>query len=353
MPGGKLLLAAHESPFNVPAKLQAEIQKSISEFDFNRYPDPLSKKLRRQIAFRNGLEPECVLVGNGGDELLLDLLLAWGGNDSAQDGRKRSIMQFSPTFSMYKVYAELLETRILDLPRDPNDFSIDVDLAISCLQNNQVDLCILDNPGNPTGSFMDEADICRIVEASDSLIVVDEAYFEFSGQSMLPYLKNCPNLVILRTFSKAYSLAGLRLGYVLANPEVVDMLARVRMPYSVNAFTQGVGELVMDNVAKFDQSIAEITAQRTWLFEQLQTFAGLKVWPSQANFLLFRVDNAELVWQKLRDDHDIYIRYFANSPGLENCLRVTVGSRHDNIRFITALREVMARLSLPSDALFA
>ncbi|MCL2438405.1 MAG: histidinol-phosphate transaminase [Coriobacteriia bacterium] len=347
IPEGKLILSANESPFNLPASVRAQLQAGIDNFAFNRYPDPLGRRLRQQIADFNGVSSDCVLIGNGGDELLLDILLAWGGNDSGIENKKRTIMQFSPTFSMYRIYADLLETRMLDLPRNPEDFSIEVDQAVDCLQNNQVDVCVIDNPGNPTGQLISEEDLCKIIEASDALVVVDEAYFEFSGQSMVSYLEKYSNMVILRTFSKAYSLAGLRLGYVLACPKVIDMLARVRMPYSVNSFTQWTGQLVMDSLTEFDQGISDIVNERELLFEALKDMAGkntgMKVWPSRANYLLFRADKAHEIWQRLLDVHDIYIRNFSSAPGLKNCLRVTVGSSQENMRFVTALRESIVK----------
>ncbi|MCL2403204.1 MAG: aminotransferase class I/II-fold pyridoxal phosphate-dependent enzyme [Coriobacteriia bacterium] len=368
MPENKLILAANESPFNVPASIRTQLQAGIEDFAFNRYPDPLGQKLRNQIANFNSIDSDCVLLGNGGDELLLDIMLAWGGNDhgkgrkdavqrdgisSSDSSRRRKVLQFTPTFSMYRIYAEVLEAEVINLPRDPESYAIDTEAAVDLLQNQHIDLCFLDNPSNPTGQLMPEPDVCRIIEASNALVVVDEAYFEFSGQSMLRYLDKYPNMVILRTFSKAYSLAGMRLGYVLAQPEVIDMLARVRMPYSVNSFTQWTGQLVMDNLAEFDQGIADIIKERKWLYKVLQDMAdsnkGMKVWPSQANYLLFRVDRAQELWQRLYDIHDIYVRNFASAPGLENCLRVTVGSSQENIKFTTALRESIARLNLPDD----
>jgi len=156
---------------------------------------------------------------------------------------------------------------------------------------------------------------------------------------MLPYLDKHPNMIILRTFSKAYSLAGLRLGYVIAHPRVINMLARVRMPYSVNAFTQWVGNLVMDNLDQFDAGVAELIQQREQLITQLRSVPGVKAWSSQANYILFRVNNASCIFEQLLDHHDIYIRYFKDGPGLENCLRVTVGTQEQNDRFIEALRE--------------
>jgi len=337
MPESKLILAANESSYNLPKALREEIAAGVVDFPYNRYPDPLGQSLRKKIAEAQAVPVESVLIGNGGDELLLDIVLAWGGAG-------RTMLQFTPTFSMYRIYAEMLETEVISIPRNADDYAIGQD-GVKRLAEGDIDLCFLDNPNNPSGQLLSQEEMCTLIEASNALCVVDEAYFEFSGQSMLSYLENYPNMVILRTFSKAYSLAGLRLGYVLAHPEVIDMLARVRMPYSVNAFSQCAGELVVGNLAEFDQPISDIIRERSWLFDALQDTPNLKVWPSKANYLLFRLEGAGAIWQRLLDKHDIYIRDFSSASGLEECLRVTVGTREENQRFVAALRESIAHLS--------
>jgi len=336
MPAGKLILAANESPFNLPVVLREKLQARSADFPFNRYPDPLAQKLRAKLAAAQGVATDCILLGNGGDELLLDIMLAWGGTG-------RTMLQFTPTFSMYEIYAQTLGTEVVSLPRDPDTYGIDIEAATERLQAGDIDLCFLDNPNNPSGNLTDTASLLTLIAASDCLFVVDEAYFEFSGQSMRAYLDQLPNLVILRTFSKAYSLAGLRLGYVLASPQVIEQLSRVRMPYSVNAFTQFVAELVVDMPEEFDRNIATIIEQRDSLYAQMSAFAGVEVWQSAANFLLFRLPRAAAVWQCLLDDYDIYVRNFSQAAGLENCLRVTVGDAQQNARFMTALSAAIAR----------
>lgn len=338
MPAGKLVLAANESPFNLPEAVTGQLKDGIDTFAFNRYPDPLAQTLRAKIAAHNGVDPENILIGNGGDELLLDIMLAWGGTDATgQSKRRRTMLQFTPTFSMYSIYAQALETNIISIARDPKTYNVYTAKALHELEDGQIDLCFVDNPSNPSGQMMPKEDIHDLLDASDALVVVDEAYYEFSGETMLRYLDKHPNMIILRTFSKAYSLAGLRLGYVIAHPRVINMLARVRMPYSVNAFTQWVGNLVMDNLDQFNAPVAEIIQQREQLTARLRDVPGVKAWSSQANYILFRVNNASCIFEQLLDSHDIYIRYFKDGPGLENCLRVTVGTQEQNDRFIKAL----------------
>jgi len=301
----------------------------------------LATSLREKLASQVGVAPENILLGNGGDELLLDLLLAWGGPG-------RSVLIFPPTFSMYGIYAHTLETQVVKIPRDSGSFALDVDAAAARLSQGDVDLCFVDTPNNPSGTLTREEDIVRLLEASDALIFVDEAYFEFSGVTVLPLLERFDNLVILRTFSKAFSLAGLRLGYALARPEVIATLTKVRMPYSVNAFSQWAGELVVEERSAFEPALRLIRSERERLYSALDALGGVQVWPSQANYLLFRVAEAHEVWRRLLDDDGIYVRDFSSAPGLTDCLRVTVGSPEQNGRFLQALADRMGSGTLLS-----
>jgi len=340
VPEADLYMAANESPYTLPGAVLAELESGMRDFAFRKYPDPTATRLRGLIAAQQGVEPECVLLGNGGDELLFDLVLAWGGPG-------RTMLNFPPTFSMYEVYGSLLETKLLSVARDRQTFELDEAGAIEALASGNVDICFVANPNNPSGTMTDPDFLLKMLEASDAIIVVDEAYFDFSGKTVVGYLEKYPNLVILRTFSKAFSLAGLRLGYVMAHPEVIATLEKVRMPYSVNAFTQWVGELTVTYQDSFASSIESIKTERDRLFKSLEELREVTVWPSGANYLLFRLPNAHLVWQRLLDEHRIYIRDFSRAPGLDDCLRVTVGTPEQNQTFLRALREsiVMAPIA--------
>lgn len=335
-PTAALIMAANESPFTLPGELLDKLQSGIRDFAYRNYPDPLASGLRAKLAAQNGVEPGNILIGNGGDELLLDTLLAWGGPG-------RSVLIFPPTFSMYEIYAHTLETKVVKIFRDPDSFAVDIDAAAARLSRGDIDLCFIDTPNNPSGVLTAQDDLLRLLEASDALIFVDEAYFEFCGVTALAFLERYENLVILRTFSKAFSLAGLRLGYALARPEVIATLTRVRMPYSVNAFSQWAGELVADEPSAFEGALALIRSERARLARALDACAGvLRVWPSAANYLLFKVANAHAVWRGLLDGAGVYIRDFSAAPGLEDCLRVTVGSPEQNDRFLHALTSVLS-----------
>ena len=257
-----VMISANENPLDVPSDIRRAIEHEIRKVRFNRYPDPLANGLRDLIADANGLDREQVLLGNGGDELLFDLALAWGGPG-------RTFLNMPPTFSVYAANARLTGTTVVDVPRRA-DFSVDEQAVLERLARGDIDFTIVNSPNNPTGNTVDAAFIARMLHASDALVMVDEAYFEFSRDTVRLLLNMHENLIILRTFSKAFSLAGVRLGYVLASPAVIDEFLKVRQPYSVDAVSQAVGRVVFANRAKFEPGIDAIVSERARVLERLR-----------------------------------------------------------------------------------
>lgn len=330
----EIRLSANENPHNLPGEILDKLADRVrQDMDFNRYPDPMSSHLRAMIAEANGLEPGNVLVGNGGDELILDALLAWGGPG-------RTLVDLPPTFSMYGIDARVIGTRVIEVPRLP-DFSIDGDALLAAVAAHDPDVVVVSNPNNPTGTMAPETLLIDLLKATDALVLVDEAYFEFSRQTMRPHMQRHPNLAILRTFSKAFSLAGLRAGYLLAHEDVVRELTKVRQPYSVNRFTQVAAALTFRERMVFEAGISEAMRNRDRLSHGLNSIGGdLEVFPSEANFVLFRLPQASAAWRDLLHDHSILVRDFSRTPGLEDCLRVTVGSAEEVERFLAAMDEI-------------
>ena len=329
-----VILSSNENPLNVPHELASKIAARTSDFSFNRYPDPTATALRRLIAEANGLEPENVLVGNGGDELIFDLLLAWGGPG-------RTLLDMPPTFTMYGIDAQAIGTTVARIPRN-EDFSVDRDAVLARLDQGDVDIVIIANPNNPTGNLTDESLLIEILEATDAIVMVDEAYFEFSRHTMRPHMARHRNLVLLRTFSKAFSLAGLRVGYLLGDPEVVRELMKVRQPYSVNAYSQMVASIVFRERVVFEQGISDIIRGRDQLIHGLRLLHGVEVFDSEANYILFRVEHGSALWRDLLHNHSVLVRDFSRTPGLRDCLRVTVGTAEENRRFLDAVEEVLS-----------
>ena len=209
------------------------------------------------------------------------------------------------------------------------------------LPEGRADVIYLCSPNNPTGQRASTAFIEELLDATDALVLVDEAYFEFSRATVRPLLATHENLAILRTFSKAFSLAGARLGYVLANTPVIEELCKVRQPYSVDAVSQAIGEVVFENRARFEPGIREIIEERGRVMEALRTLPGVTAYPSDSNWILFSMEDAGAAWQYLYD-RGVLVRDFSSAPMLEGCLRATIGTPEQNDAFIRGLRDFLA-----------
>jgi histidinol-phosphate aminotransferase len=329
-----VVLASNENPLNLPAEITSKLASRLAEFKFNRYPDPTAHELRRLIAEANGLDSENVLVGNGGDELIFNMLLAWGG-----PGRK--LLDMPPTFTMYGIDAQVTGTEVVSIPR-LGDFSIDQDAVLDRVKQGDIDIVVIANPNNPTGGLTDESFLIELLHATDALVMVDEAYFEFSRHTMRPHMARCENLVLLRTFSKAFSMAGLRVGYLLGHPDVVTEFMKVRQPYSVDSFSQWVAQQVYRERMVFEQGIRDIVRGRDLLAKGLAEMPEVTVFPSEANFVLFRVEHGAALWRDLLHNHSVLVRDFSRAPGLADCIRVSVGTDEENRRFLAAMEDCLA-----------
>lgn len=331
----EVVLSANENPSELPPEVIDRLARIVKGGCLlNRYPDPMATELRELIADANGLNPGNVLIGNGGDELIFDLLLAWGG-----PGRK--LVDCPPTFVMYGIDARLTGTERIVVQRT-EDFDLDEPALMAALADG-VDLTFIANPNNPTGNVTPETLLIDVLRSTDGIVLVDEAYFEFSRHTMRPHMDRNPNLVILRTFSKAFCLAGMRVGYLLAHEQVVRELTKVRQPYSVDRFSQQAAAAVYRERVAFEAGIREIVRQRGLVFEALKALPGVTPYPSEANFILFRVPDAHHVWQELLETYSVLVRDFSGNPRVGDCLRVTVGTETENRRFLEALTEIVTR----------
>ena len=324
--------SANENPQDVEEQIKREAMSAVRNVKLNRYPDPLANELRDLIAEANGLDRNQVLLGNGGDELLFNLALAYGG-----PGRK--FLNMPPTFSVYQNNAQLTGTEVVNVPRLA-DYSIDEQAVLDRVSQGDIDFVIVTSPNNPTGQLAPEDFVLKLLDATDALVMVDEAYFEFSRTTLRPYLMQHQNLVLLRTFSKAFSLAGVRLGYLLGNECVIREFLKVRQPYSVDAVSQAIGKVVFQNRAKFEPGIIQIISERQRMLEELAAIPGVDPYPSDSNYILFKVAQAGQVWQQLFDQ-GILIRDFSKARYLEGSLRVSVGTPQENDQFLAALRQIV------------
>ncbi len=328
----KIRLDGNESPFPPPKEVQDNIDSAIKEIDINRYPDPEAKRLVQIISNVCDFPKEGILLGNGSDELIGMLITAF----SHGTGR---ILCPSPTFSMYKLTGLAMGAEIVEAPLDAK-FDIDLDETIRAIDENDPDLIFLASPNNPTGNMYSASKVAEIISVSKGIVVVDEAYSDFSGYTFLPLIKECENLVILRTLSKV-GFAGLRIGMLLARDSLVSEINKVRYPYNINSLSQVVAEVVLENCEFVAENIQLIIRERDRVYNALSALEQIEVSPSDANFIFFRVNDADTLFSKLVE-RDILIRNF-NKPGrLQNCMRVTIGTPEENDSFLSALSEILS-----------
>lgn len=327
-------LSANENTYDVPASARALIDEALAATPTNRYPDPMSNDLRDELAAWHGVSRENVIVGNGGDELLYNFLLAFGGPD-------RTLVNVPPTFSEYAFFASLTQTGVRDVWRDPETLLPRADELVAAA--GEASLVILTSPNNPTGDVAALELVARVCDACPGLVMVDEAYGEFAGPatSAEALLSEHDNLLVLHTLSKAFALAGARCGYVIAAPDVIAALAAVRQIYSVNVLTQAAALAAVRARAEFDPTVEKIVSERSRLHESLARVEGVRVWPSEGNFVLARMAGASRVRERLCDERSILVRDFSYAPGLADCLRITVGTPEENDAVIEALSEIV------------
>ena len=328
---GMVKLDAMENPYALPEPLRRELAQALARVDVNRYPTPSPQKLRDAIARRMsvpaGME---VLLGNGSDELIQMLITALA--------RPGAAMMFpSPTFVMYAMGATFSGMRAVPVPLR-EDFSLDADAFIARMQAEKPALVFLAYPNNPTGVLYPEEDVARIVRASRGLVVIDEAYHVFARKSFVPRLAEFENLVVIRTVSKL-GLAGIRLGYLVGRPEWVAQLDKVRPPYNVSVLTQAAATFMLERLEVLEEQAAHIRSERRNLGEALKGLKGVTVFPSEANFFLVRVPDADRTFEALKRQ-GVLVRNL-NGPALKNCLRVTVGTPDENRILLNALREAL------------
>lgn len=324
-------MADNENPYDFPDPVREKLLRAVVAQDFNRYPDTDAVQLREKLADYTGLAAENIMVGNGSDELILAVMLAFG--------LKASFAVATPTFSMYGIHGRVVSAKEIEVPRLA-DFTLDYQALIQAAANAAVKIVVVCNPNSPTGNLTSLEIIEELLARTNAVVVVDEAYVEFSGQTSVPLLKKYPNLVILRTFSKALSLAGLRVGYLLAQGAVLTELLKVKAPYNVNNFSQKAALAVLEQLPLFQERVKKILAAREVLASALAKLPGVEVFPSQTNFILFRTAlPSQEVYRGLLE-RGVLIRYLED-PALLRCLRVTVGTERENNIFLEALGDIL------------
>jgi histidinol-phosphate aminotransferase len=325
----RVRLNTNECPYPLPDGFREELAEAVRAQTLNRYPDRESVQLRTRLAALNDHAPEGTWAANGSNEVIQQLLLAYGGPS-------RRVAVFEPTYALHSRLAWTTNGEVVRVHLDP-PWRIapgDVDRALA-LEPSVVFVC---SPNNPTGNAQPVEVVGDLASRADALVVVDEAYVEFGGESATPLLATHPNVAVVRTFSKAFALAGARIGYCLADPQVVEDLRRVRLPYHLSALTQAAGLVALDHREEALAILGAVRTQRDRILAELPRL-GAEAFPSDANFVLFRPPMAAAeVWRGLLD-RGVLIRDL--SVVVAGCLRVTAGTPEEVDLFLSALEEVL------------
>jgi histidinol-phosphate aminotransferase len=330
----RVRLNTNESPEPPPTAWRDAFAAELSRLDWHRYPDRAATDLREAIGALHGVPPEQVFAANGSNEVLQTLLLAFAG-----PGRR--VVTFEPTYQLHGHIARLTGAEVVEGERR-EDFTVDVDAATELLDRVTPTVTFLCSPNNPTGLVEPESTVRGVLAEVPGLLVVDEAYGQFAPWSALDLVDEERPLVVTRTFSKTWSMAAARLGYLVGPAWLVAELEKVALPYHLDAAKQVAGRLALRFVAEMETRVKQIVAERERIAARLRELP-LETWPSGANFVLFRptARDGRAVWQALLE-RDVLIRDCSSWPRLSGCLRVTVGTPAENDAFLTALAEVLA-----------
>jgi histidinol-phosphate aminotransferase len=327
-------LNQNENPFDLPEELKRELLEDFFRYQWNRYPEVVPTELIRALSAHVNHPAEGIIAANGSNELMYTILMA-------VVGRGTKVVIPSPTFFLYEKIVHVLEGDVVPVPMT-SDFSFDTNSIIDAANNEHASLVILNSPNSPTGQSMSIADVERILQQTDSIVIVDEAYIEFSDKpSAELLLQKYDHLVILRTFSKAFSLAGLRIGYLLAQPLLCAEIMKPKIPFTVNNLSQHVAVKLLGMKGLMEERISYIKVQKDLLFGNLSQIPAVSVFPSDTNFLILRtaIEPKTLLENLL--DENVLVRDVSSYPMLSAMVRVNAGTESENKAFLSALKKYL------------
>lgn len=318
--------------FFIPRKrLLALVKEALEDLDPRLYPQEEEERLREKLSTYVGLSASHIAIGNGGDEIIERIAHLFLG-------KGEQAITISPTFPMYRHAINLQKARLIEVPLKA-DFSLDVNGLLS-KATTKTKVLFLCSPNNPTANQFEMDDIKSLIESFPGIVVVDEAYVEFADYSVTPLIKKCENLVVIRTFSKAFGLAGLRLGYCIADTEIIRALSEiVRLPYPVNTVSLKVGTKILENIGVVEEAVKKTRVEREKLVKALNDIDGVKAFKSKTNFVLFRTEKpSDKIYYGLLKK-GVLIKEIGTILGFQNCLRTTVGLPWMNAKLVESLKE--------------
>ena len=330
----KLKLNANEAPTSLPPLVEERVLTRLSRVSFNRYPNHELQDLGEQIADQYKLRPEQIFFGNGSSEIIEKLFFAFGGSG-------HSIAYPEPSFSMYRIYVKAADAKGVPVGLE-EDYSLDREKYVRAVKESKASLAVICTPNNPTGNLIPLKDIEYIAQNIDCAFLVDEAYLEFAGEkeSAVSLLEKYPHLIVARTFSKAYGLAAARVGYMMADAAIVEMTEKAFMPYHLNVLSLVTADIVYQMRDEFLPRIYMLRDECRRVGDVLGDMPGLTVYPSYTNFILLKYAKAEALNEYLTERR-IGVRSFGSAPRLENCLRISMGTREENDLWLGEVKRFM------------
>lgn len=334
-------LNQNEAPLDVPDDLKQEILSRARAAAWHRYPPFVPTHLTAAIAARHGWVADGVLVGNGSNEVIQAALAV-----SVAEGD--AVIAPQPTFSLYRLLTGVAGGRYIPVPLGP-DFAYDVSALIAAAQRERARVIVLNSPNNPTGSALPDGAVERVLAETEALVLCDEAYQDFGGPSAVSLLHRSARVVVFRTFSKAMGMAGLRFGFALAHPDLAREIAKAKLPYNVNAITLSAAEVALEHHERFAVRTRAVIEERERFLPLLRGLPGIRVFPTSANFVLFRSEAlpARELFRRLIAEHGILIRDVSAGAGLAECLRISIGTREDMDAVLAALKAILAPTAHP------
>jgi len=315
--------------------MQRLLLRACKQVDLRFYPSPYGALAADAISNFLGFDKSCIFVGNGEDDVLDSIARTFIGKES-------KVVIVEPTFSVYANLTRMYGGQEL-LAHLQSDFSLDADAVIRACKRGTV-LLFICSPNNPTGNQFGSEDLKKIVRSFDGVVILDEAYGEFSKYSTVELTRDFDNLVVLKTFSKAFGMAGIRLGYFISNRSIVNLVKRIAPPFNVNAVAERLVKFAFENGKYFNRYAEDLVKERDRLLSRLAEIEEVTPYPSETNFILFKITRDQLlsstVTEALRR-RGVFVKDFGSNPLLKNCIRVTVGPRNMNERFLDALRDVL------------
>jgi histidinol-phosphate aminotransferase len=334
----RIKLNQNESPYDVPHAIKERIHAILAGRPWNRYPPFGASTFIQAVSEATRWPADGVLVANGSNELIQSIL-------AVTVGAGVSVVIPEPTFTLYRLMTEVNGGTVVSVAL-ADDLSFDVDAIIRAAVDSEAAVVVLCSPNNPTGAALTREEIERIHDSTGALILLDQAYVEFGGYDGISLLDGRPRLVVLRTFSKAMALAGLRAGYLLAHPALAAEVAKAKLPYNINFFSEAAAAEVLRSRALLAPHLDAMRAQRDRLLREMAEMPGLRVFPSGANFVLFRVEHPRVdhlaVFRRLLEEHGILVRDVSKYDGLDGCLRVNAGTPEETGEFLAALRGILS-----------